>query len=105
MDKGSRFERIVKNWRHPVHLPHNLPFFSFLEVPLVKPKDLRDFFSQELGKALIPDRFIDIFQGKSPRNVLAKHYTPQGIRLLREICEKANLRILPLEKKEDGFGF
>jgi len=60
----------------------------------LKPKDLRDFFSQEMGKALIPDRFIDIFQGRAPRNVLAKHYTPQGIRLLREIYDKANLKIL-----------
>ena len=60
----------------------------------LKPKDLRDFFSQEMGKALIPDRFIDIFQGRAPKNVLAKHYTPQGIRLLREIYDKANLKIL-----------
>ena len=51
----------------------------------MKPKDLRDFFSHEMGKALIPDRFIDIFQVRSPRNVLAKHYTPQGIKLLKEI--------------------
>jgi integrase len=50
----------------------------------LKPKDLRDFFSQEMGKALIPDRFIDIFQGRAPKNVLAKHYTPQGIKLLRK---------------------
>ena len=62
----------------------------------LKPKDLRDFFSQEMGKALIPDRFIDIFQGRSPRNVLAKHYTPQGLRLLREIYDKANLKGLLL---------
>ena len=60
----------------------------------LKPKDLRDFFSQEMGKALIPDRFIDIFQGRSPRSVLAKHYTPQGLRLLREIYDKANLTVL-----------
>ena len=60
----------------------------------LKPKDLRDFFSQEMGKALIPDRFIDIFQGRSPRNVLAKHYTPQGIKLLREIYDKAELKVL-----------
>ncbi|MEM3525812.1 MAG: integrase [Candidatus Jordarchaeaceae archaeon] len=60
----------------------------------LKPKDLRDFFSQEMGKALIPDRYIDIFQGRAPRNILAKHYTPQGIRMLREIYYKANLKIL-----------
>ena len=60
----------------------------------LKVKDLRDFFSQEMGKSLIPDRYIDIFQGRSPRSILAKHYTPQGIRLLKEIYEKANLRIM-----------
>ena len=59
----------------------------------LKPKDLRDFFSREMGKALIPDRFMDIFQGRSLRSVLAKHYTPQGIRLLREIYDKANLKV------------
>ena len=62
----------------------------------LRPKDLRDFFSQEMGKALIPDRFIDIFQGRAPKNVLAKHYTPQGIRFLKEIYEKANLKVLGL---------
>jgi len=60
----------------------------------LKPKDMRDFFSQEMGKALIPDRFIDIFQGRAPKNVLAKHYTPQGIRMLREIYDKACLKVL-----------
>lgn len=60
----------------------------------LRPKDLRDFFSQEMGKALIPDRFIDIFQGRAPKNVLAKHYTPQGIRMLREIYDKANLKVM-----------
>jgi len=45
----------------------------------------------ELGVA---DRFIDIFQGRAPRNVLAKHYTPQGTRLLREIYDKADLKIM-----------
>lgn len=49
----------------------------------LKPKGLRDFFSQEMGKALIPDRYIDIFHGRAPKGVLAKHYTPQGVRLLR----------------------
>ena len=60
----------------------------------LKPKDLRDFFSQEMGKAFVPDRYIDIFQGRSPRNVLAKHYNPHGIRMLKEIYEKANLKLL-----------
>jgi integrase/recombinase XerD len=60
----------------------------------LKPKDLRDFFSQELGKAFVPDRYIDIFQGRSPRYVLAKHYNPHGIEMLKKIYEKANLQAL-----------
>jgi len=60
----------------------------------LKPKDLRDFFSQEMGKRFVPDRFIDIFQGRAPKNVLAKHYTPKGIRMLKEIYDKANLTII-----------
>ena len=60
----------------------------------LKPKDLRDFFSQELGKAFVPDRYIDVFQGRAPKNVLAKHYNPHGIVMLKEIYEKANLKIL-----------
>jgi integrase len=60
----------------------------------LKPKDLRDFFSQEMGKAFVPDRYIDIFQGRAPKNVLAKHYNPHGIMMLKEIYEKANLKLL-----------
>jgi len=60
----------------------------------LKPKDLRDFFSQEMGKRFVPDRYIDIFQGRAPKNVLAKHYTPQGIKLLKEIYDRAGLKIL-----------
>jgi integrase len=64
----------------------------------LKPKDLRDFFSQEFGKALIPDRYVDIFQGRAPKGVLAKHYTPQGIRLLRRIYDKGHLKVLTRAK-------
>jgi integrase len=60
----------------------------------LKPKDLRDFFSQEMGKAFVPDRYIDVFQGRAPRSILAKHYNPQGMRMLKGIYEKANLRVL-----------
>jgi integrase len=59
----------------------------------LKPKDLRDFFSQEMGKALVPDRYIDVFQGRAPKNVLAKHYNPHGVEMLKEIYDKASLRV------------
>ena len=77
-------EHFLKAWRHARKK-------SGINL---KPKDLRDFFSQEFGKALIPDRYIDIFQGRAPRGILAKHYTQRGIRLLREIYDKANLKVL-----------
>jgi integrase len=60
----------------------------------LKPKDMRDFFSQEMGKAFVPDRYIDVFQGRAPKKVLAKHYNPHGIEMLKEIYEKANLKVL-----------
>ncbi len=60
----------------------------------LKPKDMRDFFSQEMGKAFVPDRYIDIFQGRAPRNILAKHYNPHGIKMLKQIYDKANLKVL-----------
>jgi len=47
-----------------------------------------------IGRKRLKSRFVDIFQGRAPRGVLAKHYTPQGIRLLREIYDKANLKVL-----------
>ncbi|MCK4481815.1 tyrosine-type recombinase/integrase [Candidatus Bathyarchaeota archaeon] len=60
----------------------------------LKPKDLRDFFSQEMGRRFVPDRYIDIFQGRAPRNILAKHYNPHGIKMLKEIYEKTDLKVL-----------
>ena len=47
-----------------------------------------------MGELGVPDRFIDIFQGRVPRSVLAKHYTGKGTRLLKEIYDKADLKIL-----------
>jgi len=47
-----------------------------------------------MRKGFVPDRYIDIFQGRAPRNVLAKHYTPQGIKMLRAIYGKASLKVL-----------
>jgi intergrase/recombinase len=46
-----------------------------------------------MGELGVPDRFVDVFQGRTPRNILAKHYTTLGIRLLKEIYDKANLKI------------
>jgi intergrase/recombinase len=36
----------------------------------------------------------DFIQGRAPKNVLARHYNPQGIRMLKGIYEKADLKVL-----------
>lgn len=60
----------------------------------LKPKGLRDFFSQEMGKAFVTGRYFDVFKGRAPKNVLAKHYNPHGITMLKQIYEKAGLKVL-----------
>ena len=57
-------------------------------------KVLRAWISTEMGELGVADRFIDIFQGRAPRSVLAKHYTGKGLQRLKRIYEKANLKVL-----------
>jgi len=38
-------------------------------------------------------RFVDVFEGRAPRNVLAKHYTGKGLKRLRRIYDKAGLNV------------
>jgi integrase len=57
-------------------------------------KILRKWVSTELGELGVPDRFVDIFQGRAPRTVIAKHYTAKGIERLKRIYDKANLKVL-----------
>jgi intergrase/recombinase len=59
-------------------------------------KILRAWFSTEMGELGVPDRFVDVFQGRAPRRVLAKHYTGKGIETLKRIYEKANFKVLEL---------
>jgi integrase len=64
-------------------------------------KILRAWFSTEMGELGVPDRFIDIFQGRSPRNVLAKHYTGKGLLRLKRIYDKADLKVLTSKPSSD----
>jgi intergrase/recombinase len=57
-------------------------------------KILRAWFSTEMGELGTPDRFVDIFQGRAPRSVLAKHYTGQALERLKRIYDKADLKAL-----------
>ena len=57
-------------------------------------KVMRVWFATEMGERGVPDRFVDVFQGRAPRSVLAKHYTGKGLDRLKRIYDKAELKIL-----------
>ena len=60
----------------------------------IRPQILRKWHSTELGELGIPDRYVDVFQGRAPRTVLAKFYTGKELLRLKRIYDKANLKVL-----------
>ncbi|MEM1589667.1 MAG: tyrosine-type recombinase/integrase [Candidatus Bathyarchaeia archaeon] len=57
-------------------------------------KSLRDWFAEEMSRLNVADRYIDAFQGRTPASILARHYTDYSPSKLKEIYEKAGLRVL-----------
>jgi integrase len=60
----------------------------------ITPQILREWFACEMGRLGVPDRYVDAFCGRVPRSVLARHYTDFSPEKLKEIYEKANLKVL-----------
>jgi integrase len=60
----------------------------------ITPKILREWFACEMGRLGVPDRYVDAFCGRVPRSVLARHYTDFSPEKLKEIYDKANLKVL-----------
>jgi len=60
----------------------------------IKPQVLRDWFCCQLGELGIPDRYVDAFCGRTPKSVLARHYTDYSPTKLKAIYDKANLTVL-----------
>ena len=62
----------------------------------IRPQVLRKWQSTTLGENGCPDRYVDVFQGRSPKTVLAKFYTGKELLRLKAIYEKFSkgLRIL-----------
>ena len=60
----------------------------------VTPQMLRVWFSAKMGELGVQDRYVDIFQGRAPRSVLAKYYTPREKLHLKQIYDRAGLRVL-----------
>jgi len=60
----------------------------------VTPQSLRDFFCCEMGNLGVSDRYVDAFCGRTPKSVLARHYTAYNPERLKKIYDNANLKIL-----------
>ena len=62
----------------------------------ITPQVLRKWQSTVLGESGCPDRYVDVFQGRAPKTVLAKFYTGKELKRLKSIYDKFSkgLRIL-----------
>jgi integrase len=60
----------------------------------ITPQMLREWFCNEMGSLGVQDRYIDAFCGRVPKSVLARHYSDYNPERLREIYQKANLKVL-----------
>jgi len=61
----------------------------------ITPQMLRVWFCSEMLKLGVQEIYIDAFCGRVPRSILARHYTDYSPERLKEIYDKANLKILP----------
>jgi len=60
----------------------------------ITPQVLRKWHSTELGERGVPDRYVDVFQGRAPKTVIAKFYTGKELERLKRIYDKAELKVL-----------
>ena len=60
----------------------------------ITPQVLREWFCCEMANLGVQDRFVDAFCGRTPKSVLARHYTDYSPDRLKEIYDKAQLRVL-----------
>ncbi len=60
----------------------------------ITPKDLSKWFCSEMGKLGVGDRYVDAYCGRVPQSVLGKHYTDFPPERLKEVYEKADLKVL-----------
>ena len=51
----------------------------------VTPQILREWFCNEMANLGVPDRYIDAFCGRTPKTILAKHYTDYTPQRLKKI--------------------
>ena len=59
----------------------------------ITPQRLREWFCCEMVSKGVSDSYVDSFCGRIPRSILAKHYLDYSPERMKEIYDKANLRI------------
>jgi len=60
----------------------------------ITPKVLRFWNSNELARLGTPDRYVDAFQGRVPMSVISRHYTDFSLENLKQIYDKADIKVL-----------
>jgi intergrase/recombinase len=60
----------------------------------ITPQVLRKWHSTELGELGVPDRYVDVFQGRAPKTVITKFYTGKELERLKRFYDKAGLKVL-----------
>jgi len=59
----------------------------------IRPKDLRDWFCNEMLRLGVQPMYIDAFCGRVPKGILGRYYVSYSPMKLKEIYEKADIRI------------
>ncbi len=60
----------------------------------ITPQTLREWFCCQLGELGVPDRYVDALCGRTPKSILARHYTDYSPNRLKAIYDKVDLRVL-----------
>jgi integrase len=60
----------------------------------ITPQKLRQWFCSEMLRLGVSETHIDAFCGRTPKSVLARHYTDFSPEKLKEVYGKANLQVL-----------
>jgi integrase len=98
----------VLNQYLPTRKHHNHKLFPMARRKLIKlwrstrsntglnitPQRLREWFCVEMSELGVQDRYIDAFCGRTPKSVLARHYTDYSPERLKRIYDRANLKVL-----------
>ncbi|MFC1802681.1 tyrosine-type recombinase/integrase [Thermoproteota archaeon] len=90
---GERTEGKLFTWGAPQWLRDWKQVKSRAETWITS-KKLRMWFCSEMSTLGLPDRYVDAFCGRTPKSVLARHYTDFNNNRLKEIYDKASLTIL-----------